>query len=73
MNPKPLERKIEQQRQEIAKMEAEILEKKAFLQGLIEAMKLFPKTNAGNSKQETILREGSDMARARETGSQFPP
>ncbi len=65
MNPRPLERKIEQQRQEIAKMESEVLEKRAFLQGMIEALKLFPK--AGNeSKQETVLRPGSDMAQARE-------
>jgi hypothetical protein len=65
MNPKPLERKIEQQKQEIAKMESELLEKKAFLQGLIEAMRLFPKYG-GDAKQETVLREGSDMAQARE-------
>lgn len=65
MNPKPLEKKIELTRQEIARLEAELMEKKAFLSGLMEAFKLFPK-GGSNNKAETVLRQGSDMAKARD-------
>lgn len=66
MNPKPLERKIEATRQDIARLEAELLEKKAFVQGLLEALKLFPKNAGVDTKGETVLRHGSDMAKARD-------
>ncbi len=66
MNPKPLERKIESQRQDILRLEGELLEKNAFLQGLIEALKLFPKNIVNDKKTETVLRPGSDMAKARD-------
>jgi len=65
MNPRPLERKIDAARQEIARIEAELIEKKAFVQGLQEALKLFPKGST-ESKAETVLRQGSDMAKARD-------
>lgn len=66
MNAKPLERKIESSRQDILRLEAELIEKKAFLQGLLEALKLFPKPSSITPKAETVLRQGSDMAQARD-------
>ncbi len=50
---------------QFARLEAELIEKKAFVQGLQEALKLFPK-GSSESKAETVLRQGSDMAKARD-------
>lgn len=71
MNAKPLERKIEAARQEIKRLEAELIEKRAFLQGLAEAHKLFPKNAMNGTKTETVLRQGSDMAEARDFLKEF--
>ncbi|MBP9664223.1 MAG: hypothetical protein KBD94_06340 [Pyrinomonadaceae bacterium] len=65
MQIRALERKIEAARQEISRLEADLIEKRAFLQGLQEAQKLFPKSPQ-IGKGETVLRAGSDMAKARD-------
>lgn len=66
MSLRLLERKIESERKEIARLEAELLERKAFLNGLLEALKIYPKENSTDNQTEPTLRSGSDMAKARD-------
>ncbi len=65
MSSKRLEKMIESCREEITRMEIDVTSKKAFLQGLQEAFKIYPKDGMSDTPTETILRHGSDMAKAR--------
>jgi hypothetical protein len=60
-----LEKKIESQRQEITELESKILEKRAFLQGLQEALRFMPRDELDESKPPQELRPGSGMAKVK--------
>jgi uncharacterized protein YabN with tetrapyrrole methylase and pyrophosphatase domain len=66
MSIKRLEKIIETCREDIAKMEIDLSSKKSFLQGLQEALKIYPKDGVSETQSETLLRHGSDMAKARD-------
>ncbi len=59
-----LERKIDIKKQEIAETEAKLRELQAFIQGLQEALKVLPRD--GSVDTDRALREGSNMAKARD-------
>lgn len=58
-----IERKIESKRQEIAELDNKLRESQAFLQGLQEALKVISRDS---SEGEISLREGSNVAKARD-------
>jgi hypothetical protein len=63
-----LDKKIENQITRIFEVEQILMQEKAFLAGLQEALKVLPKDDNAHSGRpvDQILRPGSDMAKARE-------
>jgi hypothetical protein len=59
-----LEKKIEKKREEIAALERSLVVAQSYLQALQDTLKLIPKEPGDHSAQQ--LREGSDMAKARD-------
>ena len=60
-----LESKVTDQQRKIADLERQIAEAKAYMNGLQDSLKLLPQD--GNAASIPILREGSDLAKARNT------
>jgi len=61
-----LDKKIENKTKEINELEAKLREEKAFLQGMLEALKSIPRETTEQGQGERTLRPGSNMARARD-------
>jgi hypothetical protein len=62
-----VEKKIDNKKLEIVELEAKLREAGAFLQGLQEALKVLPKDDTANDRDaDSILRPGSNMAKARD-------
>jgi hypothetical protein len=61
---KELDRKIEKKRQEIADLEKQLAEGRAYLQALEDTMKLLPKDSVIN--RQFVLRTGSVLAKVQE-------
>ena len=59
-----LESKVAEQRKRIAELELQLAKEKAYLEGLEDSLKLFPADGA--SIAVVTLREGSELAKARE-------
>jgi hypothetical protein len=59
-----LESKVAEQRKRIAEMELRLAEAKAYLEGLQDSLKLLPPE--GSRASVATLREGSELAKARE-------
>ena len=61
-----IEKRIKDTQAEIQELEAQLAEKRAFLSGLQEAAKLFPKeVSNGTQQSEKSLRLGSDLDKTR--------
>lgn len=65
-NRQELEKRIEKKKAEIAELEAKIREEKAFLSGLQESLRFFPKDDSGTPPAEPNLRPGTDLYKTKE-------
>lgn len=60
------EKRIEKKKAEIAELEAKLREERAFLSGLQESLRFFPKEDSGETKTEVVLRPGTDLYKTQE-------
>lgn len=63
-----LQRLADRKQQEIEKLEAELERAKIYLQAILDSMKVLPRelNSSGNSGEQTSLRPGTALAKARE-------
>lgn len=57
------ERKIEKKRQEIAELKKQLITAETYLEGMLDMAKVLPRDG---EKKETVLRAGTDLAKARD-------
>lgn len=60
------QRMIEKKQQEIRTLEIQLREANAYVQALMDSMKLLPREEAASAEPEHTLREGSTLARTRD-------
>ena len=60
-----IEKRIEEKRQEVANLKLQLAQAEAHLNGLMEGFKLFQRTPQNGQNDEVVLREGGDVAKAK--------